>query len=133
MSFEEMNLKDTLRPGGRNCVMVHGFDGFEVDRIGMAADRAGIDEWIYIDEERIKQGIKSTIDSSTSNEGVGFRASEDQFVLFHGCSNHEIHQFINELLGFAKKRPLIAVTTPVSLTWSFTKLVQELKKEREAL
>ncbi|MBN2220749.1 MAG: DUF3783 domain-containing protein [Vallitaleaceae bacterium] len=133
MAFEEMNLKDSVRPSGRNCIMISGFDGFEIDRIRLAVRNSGIDEWLYIDQNRSGLQVKTALDTLKNNDSVRYQSNKERLILFNGCSNYEIHKLISEVVSFAMERPLIAVTTPISLEWNFSCLLEELKKEREAL
>lgn len=133
MAFKEMNTGDGKRPGGRAVVFIYGYDGFALDQVTALINRSTIDEWIYIDEKRALERIENLIENVHDNEGVVWKREKEKVVLFAGTSEKEVHEVVPALLKLNENKPLVAMTTPVSVKWSFAQLVNELTQEREAI
>lgn len=129
MSFQKMDFNRT-RPGGRNAVLLYGFSALEVEILTKAYLESGIDEWLYLDENRAGQKIKVLLTDVTDNQGIVFTRQKDQVILFNGTSQYELQQFVSKARALLKGRPLIAMVTPTSKNWVFNDLVKELKQER---
>lgn len=129
MSFQKMDFNRT-RPGGRNAVLLYGFSALEVEILTKAYLESGIDEWLYLDENRAGQKIKVLLTDVTDNQGIVFTKQKDQVILFNGTSQYELQQFVSKARALLKGRPLIAMVTPTSKNWVFNDLVKELKQER---
>lgn len=133
MAFKEMNTSDSKRPGGRAVVFIYGYDGFALDQVTALINRSTIDEWIYIDEKRVVERIETLIEEVHDNEGVEWKREKEKVVLFSGTSEKEVHEVVPALLKLNENKPLIAMTTPISVKWTFAQLVNELTQEREAI
>lgn len=133
MGFQAMNTEDSKRPGGRAVVFIYGYDGFALDQVTALINQSTIDEWIYIDEQRAQEHIESLIASVHNNEGVVWKREDEKVILFSGISEKEVHEVVPALMGLQDNKPLIAMTTPVSVKWTFKQLVNELTQEREAI
>lgn len=133
MSFQKLDLNNRVRPGGRNVVMLYGFEGFEMEKLAGSVLTSGIDEWIYIDFARENMIISEIIEYIRDNQGVSFTKKKDQVILFNGTSQYELQQFVSAAYGYLKDKPLVAMVTPVSKEWKFGALVSELKQERQEL
>lgn len=133
MSFQKMDLENRVRPGGRNLVMVYGFSGFDMAKIEATHVASGIDEWLYIDDQRSEMIISDLINDVKGNENIKFSPHKDKVVLFNGTSQFELQQFLNQVMNLSKDRPLIAMVTQTSAGWTFKSLIKELKEERKEM
>lgn len=130
MGFEKLDLSNRKRPGGRNMVLLYGFSPFEMELLTGAVLKSGIDEWIYVDQNREGRIINSLILEETDNQNVSFKKEKDSVILFNGTSQFELQEFVNQVRALVKTRPLIAMVTETSKKWKFKDLISELKAER---
>ncbi len=133
MAFQAMNTNNSKRPGGRAVVFIYGYDGFALDQVTAIINRSTIDEWIYIDQKRSKARIEKLIEDVRDNQDVEWKRENEKVILFAGTSEKEVHDVVPDLLKLKDNKPLIAMTTPVSVKWTFEQLVNELTQEREAI
>ena len=133
MSFQKMDLNNRKRPGGRNVLMLYGFSTFDMEKIKAASIAAGIDECLYIDDQRSDMLIKDLLNNVKDNQDIKSKPHKDKVVLFNGTSQYELQQFLNQLRNISKDSPLIAMVTANSKEWAFKALIKELKEERKAM
>ncbi len=133
MSFSKMDLEDRKRPQGRNAILVYGYDQQGVEALDTIREHAGIDELIYIDQSKAEQHIEEIIALEEETCEHKLMAHEDQVIVFNSASQYEINAFITKLFKEAPARPIVAMVTPTSIKWRFADLVEELKREKEAL
>jgi hypothetical protein len=132
MSFQKMDLNDRVRPKGRNVVLLHGYSGFDIQKINSMVETSGIDEWLYIDEKRESMIINDILINEKDND-VHYTPHKDKVILFNGTSQYELQQLLNRILTLSKERPYIAMATQTSVGWTFAGLIKELKQERKEL
>lgn len=128
-----MDLSNRKRPGGRNVVMLYGFDGIEIQKLAGSVISSGIDEWLYIDETRSLGKISEILKHFKDNQQVEYKGQKNKVILFNGVSQYELQEFVNHVIADLKERPLIAMVTKVSKEWTFESLISELKSERKEL
>ena len=130
MSFQKLDFSNRVRPGGRNVVLLYGFSALEIEILAKVYLESGIDEWVYLDNQRSDQVISDILLTITDNQGIEFVKQKDQVILFNGTSQYELQQFVTKAGLVVKNRPLIAMVTSTSKKWKFKDLVTELKQER---
>ena len=57
----------------------------------------------------------------------------DRAIILSGITEEELHRTLSAYRGTELPRPLWATLTPYSETWCLSDLLEELKKEREAV
>lgn len=136
MSFQKIDKTNTERKMGRNCIMVYGYEGSELELLEECRKRAGIDEMLLVHESEIKMPIEKILEKEAYgglNQTHDVPPSLVNTIVFSGHSHLELDQFIDATKTIAIKRPIFAGTTPHNLAWSFADLVEELVKEREEI
>lgn len=132
MSFEKINQKDIERPDGRECILIYGFGGKDLEKIKGYAAMMGIRDMIEIKKDMldIKVGdiLNDHIKVSQGEEGP-----KDRAIIFNAFSWKKLNAFIGNFKSTGIAQPLLATVTPTSINWPFRDLVSELQREREAI
>lgn len=133
MSFSRMDLEDRKRPKGRNAILVYGYSEEGVQTLKTIMVEAGIDELIYIEQADCNQQIKEIISDKETEAVSSYHEHDDKVIVFNSTSQYEVNIFITKLFKEVDVRPIVAMVTPTSEKWQFSDLVEELKREKEAL
>ena len=133
MAFTRMDTEDRVRPEGRNAILVYGYNEEEINALKDLMKEANIDELIYIDESIYDEKIKNILIRQEKNKTTSFFSHEDKVIVFNSTSQYQINTFITKLFKEVEVRPIVAMVTPTSAKWKFSALVEELKREKEAL
>lgn len=136
MSFQKIDRTNTERKEGRNCIMVYGYKGADLEQLEECRKKAGIDEMILVNEAEIKIPIEDILDKEaygTLSQMKDATPSLINTIVFSGHSHLELNAFIDATKTIAITRPIFAGTTPHNLSWTFEDLVKELVKERDEI
>jgi hypothetical protein len=128
-----MDLEDRKRPEGRNAILVYGYSKEGVQSLRTIMAEAGIDELIYIEQADCNQRIKEIITDKEADAVSSYHEHDDKVIIFNSTSQYEVNAFITKLFKDVDVRPIVAMVTPTSKKWQFSELVEELKREKEAL
>ncbi len=82
-----------------------------------------------IDGESVLQELMCRSDGS----GQGTDCTLERAIIIAGITENEFHQTLSAYRQSGLPRPLWATLTPFSESWRLSALLEELKKEREAM
>jgi len=136
MSFKKIDREDAKRKNGRNCIMVYGYNYSNLILIQDCQKQAGIDEMIVISESDIHIELGSLLENpafSEVNVPLEESFSKTSAIIFSATSHAELDRFIEASKKIEITRPIFAGTTPTNLSWTFSDLISELLREREAM
>lgn len=129
MSFEKM--KDLKEVHERSCMIVYHFSPKEMQAIQSVARLTGIRDIISIEANQLETCVRDILEDNLHiGEDLGVN---EKAIVFNNMSSNKVNLFIEGLKKMRVARPLIAVVTEHSISWTFKELVENLSKERAAL
>jgi hypothetical protein len=132
MSFQQIKKEDTKRPEGKNCILIYGFDGAEVNKIMLFSKKKGLDKCIVANENSLDNIISNLINEDIEVSNNSRNAIKSSLILFNAVSNYELHHFIENFNELGIKKPLYAVVTKTSINWKLGDLLEELLREKKS-
>lgn len=129
MSFKQIKKEDKVRPEGKNCIIVYGYDETDYNKINLYSEKMDIDISIKVNKNELGNKIKDIIDENMKN--ISHKNDvNSKLILFNAVSNYELHSFIEHFNELNIEKPLYAVVTPTSINWNLGDLIEELIRER---
>lgn len=132
MSFEKIDSENRVRPKGRNCILVYGYNAHENEKIKQFQQTIGIDEMLIVRESDLNKEWIELIETEVEIES-DLEASHSKAIIFHSVSEEELDRFIHKFNSLGLERPLFAMMNAVTATWRVRDLIDELSAERAAM
>lgn len=132
MSFEKINKEETQVPEGRECILVYGFSGKDLQVIKGYSLMVGVRDIIEIKKDMLDIKVQDILeDTLTGQEGAP--GPKDRAIVFNAFPGKKLNIFIANFKSTGISQPLLATVTPTSIGWKFRDLVEELQRERAAI
>ncbi|NLZ73475.1 MAG: DUF3783 domain-containing protein [Bacteroidales bacterium] len=132
MSFQKVNLEDTIRSSEKTSVMAYGYDENEMKILQKYCDEQSIDHLIRVNDAMIDLSLENilqiTKESACPSALLPVRA-----VIMNGFSGNDLQGFLKNFKNTGLDRPIFATVTPISKQWTFKALINELIKEHEIM
>ncbi|MGM0509089.1 MAG: DUF3783 domain-containing protein [Fusobacteriota bacterium] len=132
MAFKEIKKDAKKRPEGNNCVMVYGYDDNQIDILENKVRAVGIDDLYNIKTENTHNTL-TEIANGKLDKKDNLEDLPEKAVVFNAVSDSELNDFITLYEDNILGKTLFAVVTENSKSWSFSKLINELIREREEI
>lgn len=132
MSFQKVNLEDTIRPDAKISVMAYGYDENELKLLKVYCDKHSIDRLIIVNDSILDMSL----DDILRREKFEYSSSNllpEKAVIMNGFSGNDLQVFLKNFKNTGLARPIFATVTPISRKWTFEKLIKELIKEHEMM
>lgn len=129
MSFQKIDHDDTLRPEGRPCILVYGYDPLALETIRKYAKGYEGLAVIEVKENHLQNTLKQIIDETgnLSNKMVDKKAPA---IVINALSSAELNHFVHNFRSLGLQSPLFAMVTETSINWKFIDLIDDLLEER---
>lgn len=129
MSFQKIDHDDAIRPGGRACILVFGYNPLELGTIKTYAANYNDLEVIEVKANMVHNTLKQLIDE-TDNISPKETVHQNPAVIINALSSAELNHFVHNFRALGLKSPLFAMVTETSINWKFTDLIDDLLEER---
>lgn len=129
MSFQKIDHDDHLRPEGKTCILVAGYDPIAFNRIKAYAISMNIDEVIEVKKDQLNNTLRQLIDHKGNVSAKAEHAMMPAVVL-NAVSSAELNKFVQHFKTLELPKCLFAVVTPTSINWKFQDLIKDLLEER---
>lgn len=131
MSFERIDHVDQTSIHSRNCVLFYNFSPKELKLLKNIANLTGLRDQITLSPQNGETLIQDILDnklSTSDTQSVPYKA-----IIFNPSDTSKVNTFLESLKKCRIQRPLTAVVTPTSLTWTLNHLIVNLLEERANL
>lgn len=132
MSFQKINKTDSQTPEGRECILVYGFSGKDLQVLKGYSVMLGIRDIVQIQQDMLDIKIKNILEDNIEKE-QGEPGPKDRAIVFNAFSGQKLNTFIANFKSTGLIQPLLATVTATSIDWKFRDLVNELQRERAAI
>lgn len=133
MSFEQIKNTGEHAAHPRSCVLLNSFNPAEIKQLKNVARLTGISEQIFIDGSYSDTTLMDLLENPSLVPPTPEDASTLKAIIFNNVSANRMNAFIEGLKKCRINRPLIAVVTDTSISWTLSELINNLSAEREAL
>lgn len=131
MSFERIDQINQTSIHPRNCVLFYNFTPKELLLLKNIANLTGMRDQIILtskDGECIIQDILDHQAITGDTQGLPHKA-----IIFNPADSSKVNNFLESLKKCRIQRPLTALITSTSLTWTVNHLLANLIEERASL
>lgn len=133
MSFESMKNADTHNTHPRVCIILNAFTSAELKQLKSVARLTGLSEQIVIDGSYGNTVLMDLLEDPSLTPVAPEDTSTQKAILFNNVPSNRMNAFIEGLKKCRMPRPLIAVVTETSASWTIHELINNLSAERMAL
>lgn len=132
MSFQKIDKEETQVPEGRECILIYGFIGKDLQVLKGYCAMVGVRDIIEIKQDMLDIKMQDILeDNITTDEGEP--GPKDRAIVFNAFSGKKLNIFIGNFKSTGLVQPLLATVTQTSIGWKYRDLVEELQKERAAI
>lgn len=131
MSFERIDELNQITIHPRNCILFYNFAPKEVQLLKNIANLTGMRDQIILtakDGECVLQDILDNQAMASDTQGLPHKA-----IIFNPSDSSKVNSFLESLKKCRIPRPLTALITSTSLTWTVNHLLVNLIEERTSL
>ncbi|MEG0353237.1 MAG: DUF3783 domain-containing protein [Cellulosilyticaceae bacterium] len=131
MSFERIDELNQTTIHPRNCILFYNFTAKEVQLLKNIANLTGMRDQIILTSKDGECVIQDILDNQAiigDTQGLPHKA-----IIFNPSDSSKVNSFLESLKKCRIPRPLTALITSTSLTWTVNHLLENLIEERASL
>lgn len=132
MSFEQIKNTDTHSIHPRICIILNAFNAQEIKQLKNIARLTGISEQILTDDTYGETIVKDLLENPSLTPTCLEQHTTQKAIIFNNVPSNRMNAFIEGLKKCRMNRPLMAVTTQNSISWTLNELLGHLISERLA-
>ncbi|MHC1749075.1 MAG: DUF3783 domain-containing protein [Cellulosilyticaceae bacterium] len=133
MSFEKLESGNMRGAEGKECILIYQFHGKELETIQRMLKLVGMHKQIIVESTMVENTVEDIVNEKITISEKNDKVNHAKALVFHGTASKKLNMVLDTLKKTGLKRPLVAVVTDTSKAWTFSHLLVELSKEKEAL